>query len=341
MSAQRTATTPGNDVVALLIRQHQLIRELCDEVAAAPPAGRHEPFQRLLRLMAVHEAVEEEIVHPYVRRRIAGAAAVVKDRLEEERDAKEILVRLDSMGTDAAEFMPHFEQFRATVIAHAQSEESSEFAELREQARPSLRRAMAAAAKVATALAPTHPHPGVESASKNILVGTPLAMIDRARDLIREAVPPRAASVLNGAGQKATTDESAANKQVIRRLSEAFNRADEIAMRDLLAAGFVAHGMPPGVPGDADGWVRLARQVKAGLPDQVTTIDDMLAEGDRVAMRFTGRGTHTGELFGVQPSNRTVSVTALEIYRLSGGKVAEYWTQMDLSELLGPPGPGS
>ncbi|MHA6795615.1 ester cyclase [Pseudonocardia bannensis] len=340
MNAQRTDTRPENDVVALLIRQHQLIRELCDEVAAAPPAGRGDPFQRLVRLMAVHEAVEEEIVHPYVRRRVAGAAAVVKDRLEEERDAKQILVKLDSLGPESPEFIPLFQRFRESVIAHAESEERSEFTELREQARPSLRRAMAAAAKVATALAPTHPHPGVESASRNILVGTPLAMIDRARDLVREALPPRAAALLNGTDQRATTDSGAANKQIVGRLNEAFDRADEPAMRELLAAGFVAHGMPSGVPANADGWVQLARQVKAGLPDQVTTIDDMLAEGDRVATRFTSRGTHTGELFGMRPSNRTVTVTGLELYRLEDGKIAECWAQLDLSELLGPPGPG-
>ena len=69
-----------------------------------------------------------------------------------------------------------------------------EFAGLREQTRPAERRAMTTAARVAAALAPTHPHPGVESAGRNLLVGTPLAMIDRARDLIRDALAPKVAS---------------------------------------------------------------------------------------------------------------------------------------------------
>ena len=69
--------------------------------------------------------------------------------------------------------------------------ESSEFAGFGEQTRPAERRAMAAAARVAAALAPTHPHPGVETAGRKLLVGTPLAMIGRAGDLIRDASPRR------------------------------------------------------------------------------------------------------------------------------------------------------
>jgi hypothetical protein len=70
-------------------------------------------------------------------------------------------------------------------------EESSEFAGLRSATRPAERTAMAAALRVASALAPTHPHPGNESASRALLVGTPMAMMDRARDLLRNALPGR------------------------------------------------------------------------------------------------------------------------------------------------------
>src|SRR5687768_16415488 len=106
MSEQRSESPPENDVVSLLLGQHQVIRTLCDEVIAASAENRREPFQRLLRLMAVHEAVEEEICHPFVRRRVQGATAMVEDRLQEERQAKEMLVQLDSMGPAAAGFMP-------------------------------------------------------------------------------------------------------------------------------------------------------------------------------------------------------------------------------------------
>ena len=61
------------DVVDLLLDQHRAIRQLCEEVAEATVADREEPFRALLRLLAVHEAVEEELVHPYVKRRVEGA----------------------------------------------------------------------------------------------------------------------------------------------------------------------------------------------------------------------------------------------------------------------------
>ena len=341
MSEQRPASPPENDVVSLLLQQHQMIRTLCDDVTAATATSRQEPFQRLLRLMAVHEAVEEEIVHPFVRRRVQGATAMVEDRLQEERQAKEMLVQLDSMGPAAAGFMPLFDQFRTAVLAHSEKEESSEFAGLREQARPGERRAMTAAAKVAAALAPTHPHPGVESATGNLLVGTPLAMIDRARDLIRNALGPKAASSApNGHGETLAASGTK-NKEIVRRLNEAFDAADEPAIRALLTTDFVAYGMPPGVSGDANGWVELAAQLNAALPDNHTVIEDMIAEADKVTTRFTARGTHTGELFGVSPSNRTVTVTGIEIYRLSGGQVTEYWAEVNMSDLFGAPSTGA
>jgi predicted ester cyclase len=63
----------------------------------------------------------------------------------------------------------------------------------------------------------------------------------------------------------------------------------------------------------------------------------MFAAGDKVDVRFTHAGTHQGELFGMPASNRTVTVRAIEIYRLSGGKIAEYWGEYDTSDLFGPP----
>jgi predicted ester cyclase len=339
MTEQRPESAPENDVVSLLLRQHQMIRTLCDEVIAASADGRRKPFQRLLQLMAVHEAVEEEIVHPFVRRRVQGATAVVADRLQEERAAKEMLVQLDSMGPAAAGFMPLFDQFRTAVLAHAEKEEISEFAGFGEATRPAERRAMAAAAKVAVALAPTHPHPGVESAGRNLLVGTPLAMIDRARDLIRDALGPKVASWARNGETPAASGTK--NKEIVRRLTEAFDAADEPAIRALLTPDFVAHGMPPGFSGNANGWVQLAANLQVALPDNQTTIEDMVAEDDKVTARFTGRGTHKGELFGVPPSNRVVTVTGIEIYRLTGGRVVEYWGEVNMSDLFGPPTPSA
>lgn len=191
-SDRATGDDGGDDVVSLLLNQHARIRELCDAVAHAPaPAARRQPFDQLLRLMVVHEAVEEEIVHPYVRRRVTDSASMIDERLREENAAKKMLVALDALGPDNAAFPSVFAQFHTSVLEHAAKEEDKEFAGLRAGTRPAERKAMAAAVKVAAALAPTHPHPGLESAPRNLLVGTPLAMIDRARDLIRDAMATR------------------------------------------------------------------------------------------------------------------------------------------------------
>jgi hemerythrin superfamily protein len=179
------------DVVDLLLDQHRAIRQLCEEVAAATSADREQPFRALLRLLAVHEAVEEELVHPYVKRRVDGAKEAVAERVDEEREVNKMLFALDALGPTNPGFEELFTRFRTALLAHADKEESSEFAGLRSATKPGERAAMATAVKLASALAPTHPHPGNESAARALLVGTPMAMMDRARDLIRDAVTGR------------------------------------------------------------------------------------------------------------------------------------------------------
>ncbi|OUC82930.1 hemerythrin [Streptosporangium minutum] len=176
------------DVVDLLLAQHSLIRDLFDEVEKAPAEARAEAFQRLVRLLAVHETAEEEVVHPYARRKIDGGEGVVDDRLAEENEAKQLLMRMDKAGVEDPQFLTDLAVLRAAVMAHARSEERYEFTQLRAQTSEAERRALAAGVKAAEALAPTHPHAGVESATKNLLVGTPVAMMDRARDVIRQAM---------------------------------------------------------------------------------------------------------------------------------------------------------
>nr|SBO99754.1 hypothetical protein BN4615_P9270 [Nonomuraea gerenzanensis] len=176
------------DVIDLLLAQHGMIRDLFDEVEQAPADQRGEAFTRLVRMLAVHETAEEEIVHPYARGKIDGGDGVVDDRLAEEHQAKELLMRMDQAGPDAPDFMQNLLALRAAVEAHARSEERYEFTQLRGHTTEAERRSMAVGVKAAEAMAPTHPHPGTESATKNVLVGTPVAMMDRIRDVVRQAM---------------------------------------------------------------------------------------------------------------------------------------------------------
>ncbi|TQM67029.1 hemerythrin HHE cation binding domain-containing protein [Actinomadura hallensis] len=184
-------TTPADaetteDVIDLLRAQHGRIRDLFDEVLHSDGTERRDAFRELVRLLAVHETAEEEIVHP-VARRFPGGDGIVDDRLAEEREAKELLAELDGMDTDDPAFLKSVDKLRMDVLTHARAEERYEFDRIRGEFSPQQLRGFAAAVRAAEATAPTHPRPGVESAKKNMLVGPPAALMDRVRDLIRDA----------------------------------------------------------------------------------------------------------------------------------------------------------
>ncbi|WP_433501358.1 hemerythrin domain-containing protein [Sphaerimonospora sp. CA-214678] len=177
-----------NDVIDLLVHQHSIIRDMFDEVAEAPDDGREAAFRRLVRMLAVHETAEEEIVHPYARRKLDGGSAVVADRLAEERAAKRLLAMMDRDGPRHPDFLANLDELRIAVLTHARAEERYEFPRLRARTSMMERRAMALGLRAAEAMAPTRPRPGVESATRNLLLGPPAAIMDRARDLIMTAV---------------------------------------------------------------------------------------------------------------------------------------------------------
>ncbi|GHH86394.1 hemerythrin [Streptomyces sulfonofaciens] len=179
--------SPDQDVVALLMAQHGEIRNLFDEVEQSEGDQRRDAFRGLVRMLAVHETAEEEVVHPYARRSVEGGAQIVDERLEEERKAKELLARLDGMDPADERFMPLLQELRTAVTEHARAEERYEFAQLRRIHDQGALATMAQAVKAAEATAPTHPHPGVESGAENVALGPIAAIADRARDAIRKA----------------------------------------------------------------------------------------------------------------------------------------------------------
>lgn len=176
------------DVVSLLMRQHGDIRNLFDEVEATKGEERRDAFRRLVRLLAVHETAEEEVVHPFSRRALSGGVQVVKDRLAEEKAAKETLATLDEMDTDDPKFMPQLLQLRKDVQEHARAEERYEFSHIRRSTDVTNLAAMAKAVKAAEAMAPTRPHPGVESGAANMALGPVAALMDRTKDAVRKAM---------------------------------------------------------------------------------------------------------------------------------------------------------
>jgi hemerythrin superfamily protein len=171
------------DVVTLLLDQHAAIRQLIAEVEAAAPAQRQEPFTRLRQLLAVHETAEEMVVHPQVRI-AAGGAAVADARVDEEREAKKVLAAVEDLRPDDPAFPLRFAELRDAVLAHAEAEEREEFPLLAAEKDRRTQEVMAKAVLAAEAIAPTHPHPRVNSATANIMVGPIASVVDRTRDAV-------------------------------------------------------------------------------------------------------------------------------------------------------------
>ncbi|KXO88598.1 hypothetical protein AXK57_04010 [Tsukamurella pulmonis] len=164
--------------------QHQRILQLFDRVREGEAEERDETFLELRRLLAVHEAAEEVVVHPRARSSITSGPKVVGERLSEERAVKRLLAELEGLGMQSAEFDAKLEALREIVEGHIEREERDEFIALRNELDDDEAARMADAVRVIEAVAPTHPHPGTESASANLLVGPFAAMLDRARDAV-------------------------------------------------------------------------------------------------------------------------------------------------------------
>ncbi|OBH18398.1 hemerythrin domain-containing protein [Mycolicibacter sinensis] len=172
------------DVVDFLTAQHERIRTLFDETLRAAGNERDESFVRLRRLLAVHETAEEEIVHPRAARELDNGAELVKQRLAEEKQAKSALSELENVDVDSEFFTEKLRELRDDVLEHAGHEERDEFAALRAELGDTELQLLQRAVKLAEAVAPTRPHPGVESALANAFVGPFASMVDRARDAI-------------------------------------------------------------------------------------------------------------------------------------------------------------
>ena len=178
-----------DDVVNFLRDQHNLIKDLFEEVlSASSDEAREKAFVDLRQLLAVHETAEEMVVHPRARNEIADGDAIVDARLKEEHEAKEQLSRLEKIDVSSKEFLNELTMFRDDVIDHAEHEENEEFNKLQRKLDSDDLGRMAKAVQAAEAIAPTRPHPGVESAKANFAVGPFASMLDRARDAISAAL---------------------------------------------------------------------------------------------------------------------------------------------------------
>jgi predicted ester cyclase len=152
--------------------------------------------------------------------------------------------------------------------------------------------------------------------------------IEQAWQELRGAVQRAANS--GGRGQQhepEATRSADANKATIRRMIEAFNTRDLTFIDDGFSPHFVLHtALTPGWPRGLEGARQLFTAMLTTAPDVQGTIEDMVTEGEKVAVRWTFRGTHTGEsaLTGV-PTGAPFTLVAISIYRFADGKIVEDW----------------
>jgi steroid delta-isomerase-like uncharacterized protein len=128
-----------------------------------------------------------------------------------------------------------------------------------------------------------------------------------------------------------TTPEQ--NKAFVREVfAEMFNRQDLSAADRYYAEGFFSHN--PSIPPGREGFKQGFGAILAAFPDLHGTIEDMLAEGDRVMVRVTWTGTHRGPFIGFPPTGQALTFHSVDILRFENGKIAEHWDCTDFLDAL-------
>lgn len=128
---------------------------------------------------------------------------------------------------------------------------------------------------------------------------------------------------------------SADNRELIARLhARLLDARDLTAVDDYFAPDFVSHNQPPGLAPGRDGVREFFALVRDGLPDVDVAVDELVAEGDRVAVATTISGTHRGELFGHAPTGRRVAVTGIDVVRIRDGRIVEHRGLTDMVGLM-------
>ena len=114
------------------------------------------------------------------------------------------------------------------------------------------------------------------------------------------------------------------NKAVVRReQEELWNHTGDLdAAEELFAAG------------EAEAAKQGAANFRRGFPDVISTIEDLIAEGDKVVARWRSRATHQGDYMGIAPTGKEVEFTGISVYRIEAGKIAESWNVEDKLSLM-------
>ncbi|HPA76619.1 MAG TPA: ester cyclase [Deltaproteobacteria bacterium] len=125
------------------------------------------------------------------------------------------------------------------------------------------------------------------------------------------------------------------NKTIATRIIQDFiNKNNPAAADELLAHDFVNHSPQFGVTQDREGIMQMIALLHKAFPDIHLTIEDMVAENDKVVLRMRSTGTNTGEFLGIKPTNKSMDSCQISIIRIEDGKVKERWNITDQLEVM-------
>ena len=124
------------------------------------------------------------------------------------------------------------------------------------------------------------------------------------------------------------------NKALVESFVEEFWNQGNLSAADELIAPEAQIHLPAGEMVDIDGLKGFSAAFRGSFPDWHSTVEELVAEGDRVAERWTGRGTHRGELQGIAPTGKRVEVPGSVFYRIVEGKIAEFRGQLDMMGMM-------
>jgi len=120
------------------------------------------------------------------------------------------------------------------------------------------------------------------------------------------------------------------SKAVMRRFWEVWEQGNIDLLDELLAPEYINHTLAtPDLPPGPEGVKEVVSMFHSAMPDLRVVVEDMIAEGDKVATRYALEGTHKAELFGATPTGRQLSIKSMTVERVSEGKIIEHWRVTD------------
>ena len=129
-------------------------------------------------------------------------------------------------------------------------------------------------------------------------------------------------------------DNKEENKALILRVIEVMDQRDWGTFAELHTPNFIDHSPGEPKPQTREELVQSFRELYASFPDFRQTIEDIIAEGDKVVTRFTLRGTHKGNFLGIPATDKEITQTDIVIFRIAGGKIAEAWEECDMMSVM-------